>query len=92
MTQPAPSEHRQRLTATFERIHELPLAVEVLAAHEAAIAAVKEAAERLCELGELKWSAAFETKVTDLEVQARRHLEAIENRKPVNDNGGSDVG
>lgn len=87
-----PSEHRQRLDAAYNRVSTVPLASAVIAAHEAVIAAMREAAKTLWDLGECRWSAAYESRVTDLEVQARRHLEAIEQReKTANDNGGADA-
>lgn len=83
------TEPRQRLDAAYSRVSTVPLASAVVAAHEAIIDAMRTAAATLSDLGEQRWSDAYESRVTDLITQAARHLEAIDQRR-ANDNGGSD--
>lgn len=58
-----------------------PLVRAVMGPHNDAILALRRTAEALWALGELRWAAAYESRVTDLECQARRHIEAIVQRE-----------
>jgi hypothetical protein len=53
----------------------------VMGAYNDAIQALANAADLLWRAGELRFCAALETKVTDIELQARRHLDSIEARE-----------
>lgn len=57
-----------------------PLAHDVYHAHRRAIDALGEAARALEVLGESRWAAAYASRASDLETQARRHIEAIVER------------
>lgn len=63
------------LASTSER------ARAVMAVYSDAIISLERAADQLWGVGELRFSAALESRVMDLEVQARRNLQAIADRE-----------
>ena len=73
----------------FSRLHQHEHVRKVFAEYTAALKALEICSEQLWQLGERRFSAAIESRVMDLETQARRNLEAIEQR--INANGASDA-
>lgn len=75
-------ESRRQLARTFDELASGSVQARlVMAPYQAAINAVTVAANELWTLGELRFAAALESRVVDLEIQARRHLQAIGDRE-----------
>lgn len=75
-------ESRRQLSQVFDELApNSERAREVMGAYNDAIVALERCADALWLLDEIRFSAAIESRVQDLEVQARRNLQAIADRE-----------
>jgi hypothetical protein len=80
-------ESARLLQDAYQSAQQHELVRHVYKLHIAAIAALEMVEKRLWDLGEIRWSATYGSRACDLEVQARRHINAIVER--LNSNGGT---
>jgi hypothetical protein len=75
-------ESRRQLARTFDELASTSeRARAVIGPYQSAIKALECAADELWQLGELRFAASLESRVVDMEIQARRHLQAIGDRE-----------
>lgn len=80
-------ETRLQLVKTYEAAmqgepeHVRLMVRDVYEIHQLAIESLHVAANKLWHMQELRWAAAYESRMADLEIQARRHIDAITQRE-----------
>lgn len=89
---PALRETRKLLIALYEQ-HQTETAVrDVYEIYAHTIDELQNAADRLWNIGEIRWAAAMESRAIDLEIQARRNIDSVVAKLKSNGggHGGSD--
>lgn len=80
-------ETRLQLVRTYEQAqtgepeHVRRMCRDAYEIHQGAIEALHNAADKLWNMHELRWAAAYQSRMADLEIQARRHIDAIVQRE-----------
>jgi hypothetical protein len=81
MSTAAVRETQRLLREAYAENAQIDLVHEVYKRYIDTIVSHQTLADELWQLGEHRWSAACDTRVQDIEVQARRHIQAIAARE-----------